>query len=208
MQPSRLTDIGQSYVCDQCYRCKVKCSREQQSCTRCLQNNRSCTYSLRLWKGQPRNSLRRQSSPLGEEARSRHSRSWGQSYGGMMFPRPVIMLKRAELISRSDELHSLVKSTELGSHGSSDHDFQDPNTLIDELFEYRPIDEMNTSMFCLDQHFVGLNNDYSALDRRGNNSIQKEMEFSNAHSQTRKHHMWQIHESYPDHKAIQEHLTI
>jgi hypothetical protein len=49
----------QSYVCDQCYRCKVKCNREQPSCHRCQENNRSCTYSLGMWKGQPKSSHRK-----------------------------------------------------------------------------------------------------------------------------------------------------
>lgn len=43
-----------SYVCDQCYRCKVQCSKEQPSCKRCQKADRPCTYSLGLWKGRSR----------------------------------------------------------------------------------------------------------------------------------------------------------
>lgn len=55
-----------SYVCDQCYRCKVKCSKEQPSCRRCQQAGRACTYSLGLWKGQPRHSNQKNADTIND----------------------------------------------------------------------------------------------------------------------------------------------
>lgn len=40
-------------ACDQCYRCKVRCSGTQESCDRCLQNSSICTYSLGKPLGKP-----------------------------------------------------------------------------------------------------------------------------------------------------------
>jgi len=41
-------------ACDQCYRCKVRCSGAgQNDCERCLQNSNICTYSLGRPVGKP-----------------------------------------------------------------------------------------------------------------------------------------------------------
>ncbi|WQF81101.1 Putative zn(2)Cys(6) fungal-type DNA-binding domain-containing protein [Colletotrichum destructivum] len=46
-------------ACDQCYRCKLKCTREKPSCQRCMSSGRSCSYSLGLWKGRPKGTSKR-----------------------------------------------------------------------------------------------------------------------------------------------------
>ncbi|RFU32835.1 hypothetical protein B7463_g3486, partial [Scytalidium lignicola] len=40
-------------ACDQCYRCKVRCSGARESCDRCHQNGSICTYSLGKPLGKP-----------------------------------------------------------------------------------------------------------------------------------------------------------
>jgi hypothetical protein len=40
-------------ACDQCYRCKVRCSGTREACDRCLQNGSTCTYSLGKPLGKP-----------------------------------------------------------------------------------------------------------------------------------------------------------
>lgn len=40
-------------ACDQCYRCKVRCSGTREACDRCLQNGSICTYSLGKPLGKP-----------------------------------------------------------------------------------------------------------------------------------------------------------
>ena len=56
------TDSSRSLlVCDQCYRCKVKCNKERP-CERCSSINRPCTYSLGLWKGRPKGITKKRTS--------------------------------------------------------------------------------------------------------------------------------------------------
>jgi len=40
-------------ACDQCYRCKVRCSGPRDNCDRCLQSGNICTYSLGKPLGKP-----------------------------------------------------------------------------------------------------------------------------------------------------------
>lgn len=44
---------GAVTACDQCYRCKVRCSGTQDKCDRCVQNSSICTYSLGRPLGKP-----------------------------------------------------------------------------------------------------------------------------------------------------------
>ncbi|KAF2404532.1 hypothetical protein EJ06DRAFT_526610 [Trichodelitschia bisporula] len=43
-------------ACDQCYRCKVRCSGERPTCERCQRNNSACTYSTGKPLGKPKGS--------------------------------------------------------------------------------------------------------------------------------------------------------
>ncbi|KIW09341.1 hypothetical protein, variant 1 [Verruconis gallopava] len=43
-------------ACDQCYRCKVKCSGEKPMCDRCAANKSACTYSTGKPLGKPKGS--------------------------------------------------------------------------------------------------------------------------------------------------------
>lgn len=45
-----------SKACDQCYRCKVKCTMELSGCGRCRLTGGACTYSLGKWMGRPKKS--------------------------------------------------------------------------------------------------------------------------------------------------------
>ncbi|CZT03575.1 uncharacterized protein RAG0_10296 [Rhynchosporium agropyri] len=40
-------------ACDQCYRCKVRCSGQRDACDRCVRNKNTCTYSLGRPLGKP-----------------------------------------------------------------------------------------------------------------------------------------------------------
>lgn len=53
---------GNSKACDQCYRCKVKCTMEQSGCARCRMTKSVCTYSLGKWMGRPKKSRTRRPS--------------------------------------------------------------------------------------------------------------------------------------------------
>ncbi|TID16020.1 Copper amine oxidase 1 [Venturia nashicola] len=43
-------------ACDQCYRCKVKCTGERPACERCQSSNSACTYSTGKPLGKPKGS--------------------------------------------------------------------------------------------------------------------------------------------------------
>jgi len=51
-QRARGTSVSVT-ACDQCYRCKVRCSGSRETCDRCLQNGSICTYSLGKPLGKP-----------------------------------------------------------------------------------------------------------------------------------------------------------
>ncbi|KAK1918819.1 hypothetical protein P3342_010290 [Pyrenophora teres f. teres] len=59
-----------SKACDQCYRCKVKCTMEPSGCTRCRMTDGLCTYSLGKWMGRPKKSSRQTSQAKSREVRS------------------------------------------------------------------------------------------------------------------------------------------
>jgi hypothetical protein len=46
-------------ACDQCYRCKLRCSRTQPACHRCQGNGSACTWSMGKWLGKPKGTKRK-----------------------------------------------------------------------------------------------------------------------------------------------------
>ncbi|OJD34156.1 zn2 cys6 dna-binding protein [Diplodia corticola] len=58
-----------SKACDQCYRCKVKCTMEQSGCARCRMTKGTCTYSLGKWMGRPKKSTSSSRRPTLTRAR-------------------------------------------------------------------------------------------------------------------------------------------
>lgn len=46
-------------ACDQCYRCKLRCSRTQPACHRCQGIGSACTWSMGKWLGKPKSTKRK-----------------------------------------------------------------------------------------------------------------------------------------------------
>ncbi|EUC41608.1 hypothetical protein COCMIDRAFT_105722 [Bipolaris oryzae ATCC 44560] len=64
-----------SKACDQCYRCKVKCTMELSGCGRCRLTGGVCTYSLGKWMGRPKKSSQQNSNAQARRMRDSESAS-------------------------------------------------------------------------------------------------------------------------------------
>lgn len=115
-----------SKACDQCYRCKIKCSMELSGCTRCQMVGSVCTYSLGKWMGRPKKSSRatkREALPRDANISKR-----GHSDSGKSFSCISEILNLQRLIVGYWAEASQTFDAEYGTEGQ-DWDMT-PNTLL------------------------------------------------------------------------------
>lgn len=70
----RSTGSNMATACDQCHRCKVRCSGGRPSCERCQSYGSTCTYSLGKPLGKPPKNGRRKPLPSQPQSQPQPSR--------------------------------------------------------------------------------------------------------------------------------------
>jgi hypothetical protein len=169
-------ETQQSYVCDQCYRCKVKCSREKPSCTRCQRSNRSCTYSLGMWKGQPKSSQRKHR----ERELDNHPGPDSYATTGRDSYSPIhvlILTYLKEGFPTFEETSNFPQDYHKpGDNCASDQDqhyghllddMKDPNSDMDNFLHLTAVDGLDTSMLDLNHPFPSWDEHLGFITKEG-----------------------------------------
>ncbi|EMD66833.1 hypothetical protein COCSADRAFT_24894 [Bipolaris sorokiniana ND90Pr] len=96
MQPEKTARSRiNSKACDQCYRCKVKCTMELSGCGRCRLTGGVCTYSLGKWMGRPKKSSQQNSKARARSMRDAESISLEHDMNSSETPQTWEMLSSA-----------------------------------------------------------------------------------------------------------------